>query len=63
MTKKKSAPKVKRGRPLTVNAPVTLIARVPAPMGKAVREWASARGKTTSDAIRQLLELGLKAKR
>lgn len=54
--------KRKRGRPATGRDPVTAV-RVPAELGGLIDEWASDHEvETRSEAIRRLVELGLKAK-
>jgi len=51
----------RRGRPPTGRA--TLVSsRFPGPVVAAVEAWAGERQTTRSDAIRRLVELGLKAK-
>jgi len=51
----------RRGRPPTGRA--TLVSsRFPEPVLSAVEQWASDKETTRSDAIRRLVELGLKAK-
>jgi hypothetical protein len=51
----------RRGRPPTGRA--TLVSsRFPDPVVSAVDAWATAKGATRSDAIRRLVELGLKVK-
>jgi hypothetical protein len=57
---KKPIPK-KRGRP-TVLGKVTVYTamRLPAPMSKEIDRWAELVGVSRSEAIRQLIEAGLK---
>ena len=51
----------KRGRPPTGKDP-QIVARMPAISIASVDAWAVANGITRSEAIRRLVELGLKAK-
>ena len=50
------------GRPVTVDATVPITANIPATLAKALDEFAvrTGKGKGRSDAIRRLLEAGLK---
>jgi hypothetical protein len=59
----KVVPKKRRGRPATGRDPVTAI-RLSAEMRASVDQWASVQedGPARSEAIRRLVELGLKAK-
>jgi hypothetical protein len=61
MKKAISVDKKKSGRPATGISPL-LSARVPPKVFAAVEAWASERKLTLSEAIRRLVELGLKAK-
>jgi hypothetical protein len=61
MKKAISVDKKKPGRPATGISPL-LSARVPPEVFAAVEAWASERKLTPSEAIRRLVELGLKAK-
>jgi len=53
--------KKRRGRPATGRDPM-VSSRIPAPTVDAIDEWAVRNETTRSDAIRRLVELGLKAK-
>ena len=59
MTKPKTKPKGKRGRPATGHHP-TLGGRVPAEVIAALDAYASKAGLSRSEAMRQLIEAGLK---
>src|SRR5258705_7956319 len=59
-SRKKGIPK-RRGRPATGKDPM-LSARVPASVFAQVETWAQQHDATRSEAIRRLVELGLKAK-
>jgi hypothetical protein len=59
MSKPKPKPKGKRGRPATGHHP-TLGGRVPADLIAAVDDYAAKAGINRSDAMRRLLEAGLK---
>ena len=59
MAKPKSRPKGKRGRPATGHHP-TLGGRVPAETIAAIDAYAAKVGTTRSDAMRRLIEAGLK---
>jgi hypothetical protein len=61
MKKAISVHKKQRGRPATGQDPL-ISARVPAPVAAAIAAWATTHGSTRSQAIRRLVELGLKAK-
>lgn len=63
MAKKKSAPKAKMGRPAKVHGVASVNVRIPASTDAAINRWAKDTGVSRADAVRQLLELGLKAKR
>jgi hypothetical protein len=54
--------KRKRGRPATGMDPL-VAARIPPALTARVEAWAAATGISRSEAIRQLIELGLQAKR
>jgi hypothetical protein len=60
----KVIPKKKRGRPATGNDPVTAL-RLSRELTKAIENWAADQEDepNRSEAIRRLVELGLKAKR
>jgi hypothetical protein len=60
----KVIPKKKRGRPATGRDPLTAL-RLPPPLLKAVETWATKQTDepNRSEAIRRLVELGLKAKK
>jgi Arc/MetJ-type ribon-helix-helix transcriptional regulator len=51
----------KRGRPATGRDPVSAV-RLPAEIAASVDKWAEDREVNRSEAIRRLVELGLKAK-
>lgn len=61
MAKKSHAPKA--GRPITIDATVTAIVRISKAMSEAVDNWAAASNVSRSEAIRRLVELGLKVKK
>ena len=52
----------KRGRPATGRDPVSAV-RLPTELTTAVDKWGEAHEVTRSEAIRRLVELGLKAKK
>ena len=54
--------KKKVGRPATGRNPAVTV-RLPAAVLSAAEAWATATGATRSEAIRRLVELGLKAKK
>ncbi len=56
---KKAAPKRKPGRPATGRDPLTAL-RLPPPLLATIDAWADKRGASRSDAMRQLIEAGLK---
>jgi hypothetical protein len=56
---KKAAPKRKPGRPATGRDPVTAL-RLPPVLLEQIDSWASERDISRSDAMRQLIEAGLK---
>jgi hypothetical protein len=53
--------KKSRGRPATGQDPL-ISARVPAEVVASILAWGKAKGVTRSEAIRRLVDLGLKAK-
>jgi hypothetical protein len=55
-------PKKGRGRPATGRDPVSAV-RLPVELSAAVDKWAEDNEANRSEAIRRLVELGLKAKR
>jgi hypothetical protein len=55
-------PKKRRGRPATGKDPL-VSARLPQPLIDQVEEWSGSNSVTRSEAIRRLVELGLKAKK
>jgi hypothetical protein len=57
------APKKKRGRPPSGGRDPHVAARMPSTLITEVEAWARANDTSRSDAIRQLVELGLKAKK
>jgi hypothetical protein len=57
----KVAPKKRRGRPATGKDP-HIAARMPSELIADVEAWAVANNATRSEAIRRLVELGLKTK-
>src|SRR5258705_2096627 len=61
MKKTISVHKKSRGRPATGQDPL-ISARVPAEVVTSILAWGKAKGVTRSEAIRRLVELGLKAK-
>jgi hypothetical protein len=62
MTKSISARRKKRGRPATGTDPMFGL-RISDGLMKQITEWAKANGATRSEAIRRLVELGLRAKK
>lgn len=57
---RKTTPAAKRGRPTTVGATATVIMKVPPQLVEAIDAWAAAAKVTRSEAMRQLIEHGLK---
>jgi hypothetical protein len=51
-----------RGRPRTGGRDPQVVLRMPADLIKRIEQWAKADGVGRSEAIRRLVELGLKAK-
>jgi hypothetical protein len=62
MAKSISVKRKKPGRPATGTEPLYGV-RVSDPLMKQIMDWAEAQGATRSEAIRRLVELGLKAKK
>jgi len=62
MAKSNLVPKKKTGRPATGKDPL-ISSRAPSETIAAIEAWAVKNGATRSEAIRRLIELGLKAKR
>jgi hypothetical protein len=58
----KVMPKKRRGRPATGKDPQVVL-RMPASLIAAVEAWGAANDAVRSEAIRRLVELGLKAKK
>jgi hypothetical protein len=58
----KVTPKKRRGRPATGRDP-HVTTRMPEEMISQIDDWAEANGLGRSEAIRRLVELGLKAKK
>jgi hypothetical protein len=58
MIKKLQRPKA--GRPSTIGATVTVIMRLPAALSGAIDAWAAKSNVTRSEAMRRLIEAGLK---
>jgi hypothetical protein len=56
------APHRKAGRPPILNRPTMVNARLSAPMVAAIDKWATAAGLGRSDALRKLIEAGLRQK-
>ncbi|QAU44196.1 ribbon-helix-helix domain-containing protein [Bradyrhizobium guangzhouense] len=54
-------PKKRRGRPATGKDPL-VSARLPQELVESVEAWATENGVSRSEAVRQLIEIGLKAK-
>jgi hypothetical protein len=54
-------PKKRRGRPATGKDPL-VSARLPQPLIDQVEQWSASNSVTRSEAVRRLVELGLKAK-
>lgn len=52
----------KAGRPVTIDAAVTVIVRMPKKMSQALDSWAANEGMSRSEAIRKLIEDGLNRK-
>ncbi len=61
MKKAISVHKKRRGRPASGQDPL-MSARVPSEVVAAIKAWQTSHGVTGSEAIRRLVELGLKAK-
>jgi hypothetical protein len=57
----KVQPKRRRGRPATGKDPL-LTVRAPREIIEAIDDWAAKQDTTRSDAVRRLVEIGLKAK-
>jgi hypothetical protein len=57
----KVQPKKRRGRPATGKDPL-LTVRAPKAIIQAIEDWAAKNEVTRSEAVRRLVELGLKAK-
>jgi hypothetical protein len=51
------------GRPVTVGGTEFVGARLPVALNERIDEWAKIEGVGRSEAMRRLIELGLKAKR
>jgi hypothetical protein len=49
-----------RGRPTTIDATVTVVTKMPPALVEAIGQWAEKRSANRSDAVRQLIEAGLK---
>jgi Arc/MetJ-type ribon-helix-helix transcriptional regulator len=62
MVKSISVNQKKRGRPATGRDPVSAV-RLPVELTAAVDQWAEDHEANRSEAIRRLVELGLKAKK
>jgi len=58
----KVAPTKRRGRPATGKHP-HIAARMPLALIAKVEAWAQLKGTNRSDAVRQLIEIGLKVKK
>jgi hypothetical protein len=58
----KVMPKKRRGRPATGKDPQVVL-RMPAPLIAAVEAWGTANEAVRSEAIRRLVEIGLRAKK
>jgi hypothetical protein len=58
----KVMPKKRRGRPATGKDPQVVL-RMPVPLIAAVEAWGTANDAVRSEAIRRLVEIGLKAKK
>jgi hypothetical protein len=58
----KVAPKKRRGRPSKGGRDPHIAARMPATLIAEIEAWAAANNTSRSDAFRQLVEIGLKAK-
>ena len=50
----------KAGRPVTIDAAVTVIVRMPTKMSQALDSWAANEGMSRSEAIRKLIEDGIR---
>jgi hypothetical protein len=62
MVKSISVKRKKAGRPATGTEPLYGV-RIADPLMKQIMDWAKTQGATRSEAIRRLVELGLKAKK
>jgi metal-responsive CopG/Arc/MetJ family transcriptional regulator len=60
---KKASPKRPIGRPVTVGGTEFVGLRLPAALTSQIDEWAKRKDITRSEAVRQLIEAGLAAKR
>ena len=60
MTKKIEGKKAKIGRPVTVGATVLITSKWPPMLVSAIDNWAKAAGASRSEAMRRLIEAGLK---
>ncbi len=60
---KRTTPKRGRGRPVTIAAERSVTIRLPTRLLDEVDAWASANEASKSEAIRELLERGLKTRR
>lgn len=58
----KVMPKKRRGRPATGKDPQVVV-RMPSSLISEVDAWSAANGTVRSEAIRRLVEIGLKAKK
>ena len=62
MSKKPAVPKARMGRPVTVGATVLITSKWPPEMVERIDAWGKAEGVRRSEALRRLVERGLKAK-
>jgi hypothetical protein len=63
MAKKQRLKKRTAGRPVTIGVSVTVTIRISEDLDQAIDAWAGQAGIGRSEAIRQLIEAGLKRKR
>ena len=62
MAKKLVSEKARMGRPVTVGATVLITSKWPPALVERIDQWAETKGVGRSEAMRRLIELGLKAK-
>ncbi|GEP57344.1 ribbon-helix-helix protein, CopG family [Reyranella soli] len=60
MAKKLVSEKAKKGRPVTVGATMLISSKWPPALVERIDQWAGTKGVGRSEAMRQLIEAGLK---